>query len=85
MILLLSLGVFGVYVLIIAVVCVAAVGASVLTGGLAQGYRRLRGGRNCDSGVPCLRCRRTAFPVEGTLTRYRCWNCGSRFDGAEHC
>jgi hypothetical protein len=54
---------------------------------LAVGYRTfhyLRGRRDRDAGIPCVQCRRTAFPVEGTTVRYRCWNCGCRFQGPEH-
>jgi hypothetical protein len=47
-------------------------------------YHLARGRRNRERGIPCLHCQRVAFPVEGTTARYRCWNCGSRFDGPEH-
>jgi hypothetical protein len=47
-------------------------------------YHYLRGRRNRDQGIACLQCKATAFPVEGTTQRYRCWSCGSRFDGPEH-
>jgi hypothetical protein len=26
----------------------------------------------------------TAFPIDGTHRFYRCWDCGSRFQGLEH-
>ena len=44
----------------------------------------LRGYRNREAGIPRVRCRKRAFPIEGATTRYRCWNCGSRFDGPGH-
>jgi hypothetical protein len=47
-----------------------------------HGY--LRGRRNRDQGIPCVKCKRRAFPVEGSVKRYRCWSCGVRFTGAEH-
>jgi hypothetical protein len=47
-------------------------------------YAYLRGRRNRDQGLPCVHCQRTAFPLEGSRKRYRCWNCGLRFDGPEH-
>src|SRR5262249_46857945 len=47
-------------------------------------FHYLRGRRDRDHGLPCIRCERTAFPVEGVVTRYRCWNCDCRFDGPEH-
>jgi hypothetical protein len=49
-----------------------------------RGFHYLRGRRNQDTGIPCVQCQRVAFPVEGTTTRYRCWNCGCRFTGPEH-
>jgi hypothetical protein len=51
---------------------------------LSVGYPYLRGRRNRDQGIPCVQCSRVAFPLEGSRTRYRCWNCGGRFDGPEH-
>jgi len=47
-------------------------------------YHYVRGRRNRDAGIPCIQCKRLAFPVEGTVNRYHCWICGSRFDGPEH-
>jgi hypothetical protein len=32
----------------------------------------------------CIGCKGTAFPVEGTVKRYRCGLCGRRFEGPEH-
>ena len=51
---------------------------------LTVGLPYLRGRRGRDRGIPCVQCHRTAFPIEGTATHYRCWNCGSRFEGPEH-
>ena len=59
---------------------VVAVAAALLY----RGYHYLRGRRDRDAGIPCVVCKRVAFPVEGTTVRYRCWNCGCRFDGPEH-
>jgi hypothetical protein len=47
-------------------------------------YCFLRGRRNRDQGILCIECERLAFPLEGSTTRYRCWNCHLRFDGPEH-
>jgi hypothetical protein len=47
-------------------------------------YHYFRGRRNRDRGVPCIQCKRTAFPVQGTVARYRCGICGCRFEGPEH-
>ena len=51
---------------------------------LSVGYPYLRGRRDRAQGIPCVKCGKVAFPLEGSLTRYRCWNCGCRFDGPEH-
>jgi hypothetical protein len=51
---------------------------------LHRAFHYLRGRRNRDRGIPCIECKRTAFPVEGTIKRYRCWGCGCRFEGPEH-
>jgi hypothetical protein len=51
---------------------------------LHQAYHYLRGRRSREAGISCVQCRRTAFPLEGTTLRYRCWSCGCRFDGPEH-
>jgi hypothetical protein len=59
----------------------------LLTVGVALLYRtyhHLRGRRDRDRGLPCQQRGKTAFPMEGTTMRYRCWNCGCRFAGAEH-
>jgi hypothetical protein len=61
-----------------------ALANSVTAGMLFRAYYYLRGRRNRDHGIPWIQCRRTAFPVEGTATRYRCCLCGCRFDGPEH-
>ena len=62
--------------------------ACVLTvlgvGPLLGAIHYLRGRWNRDAGISCSQCQRTAFPIAGTTTRYRCWNCGCRFDGPEH-
>jgi hypothetical protein len=42
------------------------------------------GRRNRDEGIPCPKCLRAAFPVDGTVTSYRCWNCRSWFEGPQH-
>jgi hypothetical protein len=49
-----------------------------------KAYHLLRGRRNRDQGIPCIRCRRRAFRVAGSPKRYRCWTCAPRFDAAEH-
>lgn len=49
-----------------------------------RAYHFARGRRDKSEGIPCMQCGRLAFPIEGTTTRYRCWNCGGRFDGPEH-
>ena len=51
---------------------------------LYKAFLYLRGRRNRDQGIPCIQCERRAFPIAGTAKRYRCWNCGCRFDGPEH-
>jgi hypothetical protein len=58
--------------------------ASAIAASIHRTYHYLRGRRNRDCGIPCIECKRTAFPVEGIPTRYRCWICGCRFEGAEH-
>jgi hypothetical protein len=78
------LGVLGLYLWVIAAAFVAGLGGSIVAGLLLRGYHLLRGRRDRDTGLPCVYCRRTAFPVEGSTRRYRCWGCGSRFEGAEH-
>src|SRR5262249_18888096 len=45
-------------------------------------YRYLRKSWSKEKRIPCVQCNRLAFPIEGT-TRYRCWNCGCRFDDPE--
>src|SRR5262249_24439080 len=47
-------------------------------------YHFLRGRRNRDQGIPCIRGKRWAFPVAGSPKRYRCRSCDLRFKGAEH-
>jgi DNA-directed RNA polymerase subunit RPC12/RpoP len=71
------------------VVPTAVVAACVLVyfglGVMPQAYAYLaRGRRNRERGIPCSECHKTAFPVEGTTTHYRCSNCGSQFEGPEH-
>jgi hypothetical protein len=61
------------------VVLVSAIVASV-----DRTYHYFRGRRNHDRGIPCIQCQRTAFPLEGSVTRYRCGICGCRFEGPEH-
>jgi hypothetical protein len=51
---------------------------------LSVAYPYLRGRRNRDQGIPCVEWGKAAFPLEGSPARYRCWNCGCRFDGPEH-
>jgi hypothetical protein len=63
---------------------VLAVLASVIYAIIYRSYHYLRGRRNRDDGIPCIECARTAFPMEGTTQRYRCWMCGCRFEGPEH-
>jgi hypothetical protein len=60
------------------------IAVSTLAALVYQAFHYLRGRRDREQGLPCIRCERTAFPVGGTVTRYRCWNCGFRFDGPEH-
>jgi hypothetical protein len=47
-------------------------------------FRYLRGARNRDGGIRCLKCQATAFPLEGSTRSYRCRGCGSHFKGLEH-
>jgi hypothetical protein len=47
-------------------------------------YHYLRGRRNKEGGILCIQCKHTAFPVGRNTNRYRCWNCGCRFEGPEH-
>ena len=49
-----------------------------------RAFHYLRGRRTRDSGIPCVDCHGMAFPVDGSISRYRCWGCGCRFDGPEH-
>jgi hypothetical protein len=65
-------------------IVVLMVVVSAIVGGAHRTYHYLRGRRNRDRGIPCIQCKRTAFPVEGTTKRYRCWLCGCRFEGPEH-
>jgi hypothetical protein len=58
--------------------------ASATVTGLQRTYHYLRGRRNRDRGFTYIRCKSTAFPVEETTKRYRCWGCGYRFEGPEH-
>jgi hypothetical protein len=51
---------------------------------LYQGFRYLCGRRYRDQGIACEQCHATAFPIDGTHRFYRCWDCGSRFQGLEH-
>jgi len=57
---------------------------SVVTGIVLAFVNFLRGYRNREAGIPCVRCQKRGFPIEGATTRYRCWNCGNRFDGPGH-
>ena len=45
-------------------------------------FRSLRRWWRKEDRIPCVQCNRLAFPIEGT-TRYRCWNCGCRFEDPE--
>jgi hypothetical protein len=56
----------------------------ILTGMVMALVNFLRGYRNRDAGIPCVRCQKRAFPLEGLTTRYRCLTCGNRFDGPGH-
>jgi hypothetical protein len=47
-------------------------------------YHLARGRRDREAGIRCIHCQRTAFPIEGTTTSYRCGICRSRFSGPEH-
>jgi hypothetical protein len=72
------------------IIWAAMIGVGIVTLGSAivaivqRSYAVARGGRNRESGISCESCGRTAFPIAGTGTRYRCWNCGNRFDGQRH-
>jgi hypothetical protein len=72
------------------IVWLAVLGLSVAVAGSAtyatvrRMYLIVRGAKNREAGIPCVHCGRTAFPIEGTGVRYRCWNCGNRFDGPRH-
>jgi hypothetical protein len=57
---------------------------SALAAIVHRAFHFLRGRRDRDAGIPCVQCKRVAFPVEGTTVRYRCWFCGCRFAGPEH-
>jgi hypothetical protein len=61
-----------------------AVVVSVIAALVYRTYHFLRGRRNRNNGIPCIRCHRTAFPIEGLATRYRCGICQHRFQGPEH-
>jgi hypothetical protein len=37
---------------------------------LHRAFHYLRGSRDRDQGIPCVHCKRTAFPVEGSVRRY---------------
>jgi hypothetical protein len=65
-------------------VLILSVFVSVIGASLYHLCQLVRGRRNRDAGIPCIHCHRLAFPMEGSATRYRCWMCGSRFDGPEH-
>jgi hypothetical protein len=80
MFLLLRLEVLEAYALVFVTAFWAWVAAAIAL----RGFHLVRGRRDRDAGFPCVHCRRVAFPVEGSTTRYRCWNCGSRFEGLEH-
>jgi hypothetical protein len=45
-------------------------------------YCSLRKRWRNEKRIPCVQCNRLAFPIEGT-SRYRCWNCGCRFEDPE--
>jgi hypothetical protein len=45
-------------------------------------FRSVRRGRSVEKGIPCVQCKRLAFPIEGTA-RYRCWSCGCRFEESD--
>jgi hypothetical protein len=47
-------------------------------------YHLARGRRDREAGIRCVHCQRTAFPIDGTTTAYRCGICRSRFNGPEH-
>jgi hypothetical protein len=49
-----------------------------------RAFQYLRGRRNRERGIPCIQCKRKAFPVEGTTNHYRCGICGCRFEGSKH-
>jgi hypothetical protein len=57
---------------------------SVVVGIVYRTYHYLRGRRNLERGISCIQCKRIAFPVGRNTNRYRCWNCGCRFEGPEH-
>ena len=75
--------VFRVAVFVIEVYVLGCV-ASIAAGVAYRGFHTLRGRHNRDDGIPCIQCKKTAFPLAKTTTRYCCWMCGCRFDGPEH-
>ena len=36
-----------------------------------------------DYALNCRQCKKLAYPISGTLNRYRC-SCGNQFSGAKH-
>ena len=73
---------FIIWIFVAAIVLLLTVAAVI---GIVQSvYHHARGRRDRSKGIPCARCGRLAFPVEGTTDRYRCPLCGCRFDGPGH-
>jgi hypothetical protein len=79
---LLTARLFVVWIAMVLTTLVIAV--AVIVGGILRLYHLARGRRDRSAGIPCIACKRTAFPVEGTTTRYHCVMCGNRFEGPEH-
>jgi hypothetical protein len=74
---------FGIRFLVVALVCTVLVVLVLVF--LSKLYRWVRRRADRQAGIPCARCHRRAFPIEGTVVRYRCWQCGYRFKGPQHC
>jgi hypothetical protein len=51
---------------------------------LLRCYHWLIGRRNREAGIECIECRRRAFPLPGTVNRYRCAICHTHFTGPGH-
>ena len=76
---------FGLLFGIVYVALMAGMISLAALGGFSRlSFLYLNGRRNRDAGLACVACNRTAFPIEGTITRYRCWNCSTRFEGPGH-